>query len=218
MNPILLQPFLKRVVRGDCIEVMRRLPAACIDLVITDPPYLVRYRSRDGRSVPNDDNQRWLLPAFREVARVLKPDSFCVSFYGWSRADCFLQAWRGCGLYPVGHFVWTKRYASRESFTRMQHEQAYLLAKGRPARPRSPLPGVLPWEYSGNQLHPTQKPVGALVPLIETFSEPKAVVLDPFAGSGSTGVAARIAGRHFVLIEQDWQYHQTASERLNRRR
>jgi DNA modification methylase len=49
--------------------------------VLTDPPYICRYRARDGETVANDDNAAWLEPAFREMYRVLKDGSFCLSFY-----------------------------------------------------------------------------------------------------------------------------------------
>jgi DNA modification methylase len=110
MNTI--NTFLNRIICGDCIEVMREMPSASVDFVVTDPPYLVNYRSRDGRRYPNDDNDRWLRPAFAEVARVLKHDRFCVSFYGWNKADRFLAAWKAAGLQPVGHLVWAKDYHS----------------------------------------------------------------------------------------------------------
>lgn len=207
-------PWLDRVIQGDCQQVLRQLPGACVDMVLTDPPYLVQYRDRSGRHIANDDNSRWVFPAFSELYRVLKPDSYCVSFYGWSKLGHFLTAWREVGFRPVGHFVWVKRYASCMRHTRMMHEQAYLLAKGNPALPVKPPADVLPWKYTGNRLHPTQKPVASLTPLIEAFSRPGGIVLDPFAGSGSTGVAARLCHRQFVLIEQDAGYHRAAQERL----
>jgi DNA modification methylase len=111
-----------------CIEVLKRLPRASIDLILTDPPYVVRYQDRGGRKIANDDNTHWIRPAFTELYRVLKPDRYCLSFYGWGRAGRFLWAWRECGFHPVGHFVFIKSYASRTSHTRMHHEQAYLLA------------------------------------------------------------------------------------------
>jgi adenine-specific DNA-methyltransferase len=70
------------------------------------------------------------------------------------------------------------------------------------------------WEYSGNRLHPTQKPVASLKPLIAAFTKPGAVVLDPFAGSGSTLVAARELGRQFIGIDMDAAHHRTARARL----
>jgi site-specific DNA-methyltransferase (adenine-specific) len=194
--------------------VLRHLPEAYADMVLTDPPYLVRYTDRSGRQIPNDDNSRWMFPAFSELYRVMKPDRYCISFYGWGRADRFLSIWKECGFRPVGHFVWVKRYASCMRHTRMKHEQAYLLAKGNPALPKDPPSDVLEWAYTGNRLHPTQKPVASLMPLIRAFSKPNDLVLDPFAGSGTTGVAARNCNRRYLLIEQDAGYHRTAQTRL----
>jgi site-specific DNA-methyltransferase (adenine-specific) len=145
---------------------------------------------------------------------VLKPIRYCVSFYGWSMAHRFLNVWRECGFQPVDHFVWAKRYASRVRFVQRKHEQAYLLIKGNPTLPKSPPSDVLDWKFSGNQLHPTQKPVEALLPLIQAFSGVNDVVLDPFAGSGTTGVAARQCRRRFILIEKDAEYFQAAKKRL----
>jgi adenine-specific DNA-methyltransferase len=98
------------VVQGDCLEVLRRMPAGSADFVLTDPPYLVRYRSRDGRRIQNDADGSWLLPAFREIFRVLRRDSFCISFYGWSQADKFIAAWRRAGFHLAGHLTFPKSY------------------------------------------------------------------------------------------------------------
>ena len=211
-----LDRFTNRMLHGDCLQLLRCLPDECADLVLTDPPYLVRYKDRAGRSIANDDNTRWMFPAFAEMFRVLKPNSYCVSFYGWSKADLFLSVWRECGFYPIGHFVWVKRYASCVRHNQMKHEQAYLLAKGNPPPPKHPPADVLPWKYTGNRLHPTQKPVCSLTPLIEAYTRPGALVVDPFAGSGSTGVAAMLCRRRCLLIEKDAAYCQAASTRLDR--
>ena len=64
---------------------------------------------------------------------------------------------------------------------RYQHEQAYLLAKGDVVPPTDPLSDVMDFPYSRNRLHPTQKPVQALEPLIRAFCKPDGIVLDPFA-------------------------------------
>jgi len=205
-----------RIIHGDCLHELRKLPNDSVDLVLTDPPYAVRYEDRSGRSLANDDNTRWIYPAFAELYRVLKPDTYCVSFYGWSKIDRFFAAWREIGFYPVGHLVWVKQYASSARHVRMRHEQAYLLAKGNPKLPASPPSDVLEWIYTGNRLHPTQKPVSGLIPLIQSLTQRGDVVLDPFAGSGSTGVAAVRCNRRFVLIEKDAAYHRIASERIRR--
>jgi adenine-specific DNA-methyltransferase len=208
-------PQANPVILGDCTQVLRQMPSESVNMVLTDPPYLVNYRDSSGRSIANDDNTRWMFPAFSELYRVLKPNSYCVSFYGWSKADRFLSVWRECGFRPVGHFVWVKRYASCVRHSQKMHEQAYLLAKGEPQFPANPPADVLPWKYTGNRLHPTQKPICSLTPLIEAYSKPNETILDPFAGSGTTGAAARLCHRRFILIEKDANYHRAAAARLN---
>lgn len=199
---------------GDCVKLLRDIPSGKIDLVVTDPPYITNYKSRDGRSVANDNTEAWLKPAFAQIGRVMKPDSFCVSFYGWHKVDKFMEAWRGAGLYPVGHIVWIKSYASKKAKVAYRHESAYLLAKGRP-EPKEIIDDVLEWKYSGDTLHPTQKPVSALEPLIRAFSERGDMVLDPFCGSGSTLVAAKRLGRRCIGIDLVEQYCKTALKRLS---
>lgn len=208
--------FVDKIICGDCLEVMKELPSNSVDFVLTDPPYLVNYRSRDGRSYANDNpkHAEWLEPVFQQVFRVLKHNRLMVCFYGWNRADRFLGAWKSAGFYPVGHFVWVKRYHSKELFVRYSHECAYLLAKGRPAKPRIMLRDVLDWRYTGDILHPTQKPVMAILPLINAFSQYRDIVLDPFAGSGTTAFAAAKLGRRYIGIEINTKYYRIARERL----
>ena len=212
-----MKPLRIKTINGNCIDVLKNAPDKRVDFVLTDPPYLVNYRSRDGRQIAKDRQSDWLSPAFSEIARVLKSGRYCVCFYGWNKADLFLAAWKSAGLHPVAHFVWHKGYASAQKFVRSTHECAYLLTKassGKPMRPNVLLNDVLPWSYSGNTLHPTQKPLTALEPLIEAFSSPGDVVLDPFMGSGSTGEAAIRHGRNFVGIELEEEYHRIATRRL----
>jgi adenine-specific DNA-methyltransferase len=208
------QNFANRIISGDCLTILPEFATGSIDFVLTDPPYLAHYRDRSDRTVINDDRNGWLTPAFAEIYRVLKPDRFCVSFYGWSQVDRFFAAWRAAGFRPVGHLVWPKRYVSGQRFLGYCHEQAYLLGKGNPSLPIAIIPDVLQWRYTGNRLHPTQKPVPSLKPVIEAFTEPGDIVLDPFAGSGSTLLAAKILGRRYIGIELDAEYVKTAKRRL----
>ena len=202
------------IINGDCLRVMPRISAGGINFILTDPPYITRYQDRAGRSIQNDDNATWLLPAFAEMYRVLARNSFCVSFYGWPQADLFIGAFRAAGFRIVGHLVFPKRYTSASRHLRYQHECAYLLAKGYPNEPEYPIGDVIDFVYSGNRLHPTEKPISALLPLVETFSTYNGLVLDPFAGSGSTLHAAKSLGRRYLGIELDAKYHALAVDRL----
>ncbi|MBE0626445.1 MAG: DNA methylase [Burkholderiales bacterium] len=201
------------IIQGDCLDILPTLPTESVGLVVTDPPYLVRYRDRSGRTVRNDDNPG-VLAAFTDIYRLLKPDSLCISFYGWNSVDAFFAAWRGAGFRPVGHIVWPKDYASSRRYLQACHEQAYLLAKGTPRIPAEPVKDVQSWEYTGNRAHPTEKAVSVLKPLISCFSSPGDLVLDPFAGSGSACVAAALSGRRYLGIELEARYCEHARRRL----
>ncbi len=106
--------------------------------------------------------------------------------------------------------------SAHSRFFNYRHEQAYLLAKGRPPLPRQPLADVMDMPYSGNKLHPTQKPVEALASLVRSFTLPGELVLNPFAGSGSSCAAVMLTDRRYIGIELDAEYFHQASARLER--
>ncbi len=203
------------VISGDCLRILPQLDAGSVDFVLTDPPYLVRYKDRAGRTIRNDDRHSGqVLDAFNDVYRALKPNSLCVSFYGWNRVDAFFTAWKGAGFTPVGHLVFSKTYASAQGFLRYAHESAYVLAKGRPELPADPISDVQPWHYSGNHGHPTEKSVETLKPIMEAFTKPGDLVLDPFAGSGSSLITAALLQRRYIGIELEEKYCVLARRRL----
>ncbi len=121
---------LNEVNCGDSKTVLKTYESECVDLVVTDPPYLVNYRDRAGRTLKSDDNADGVLPVFNEIARVMKQDSLCISFYGWNAISEFSNKWREVRLKPVGHIVWQKPYVSNKRYVSYAHESAYILAKG----------------------------------------------------------------------------------------
>jgi adenine-specific DNA-methyltransferase len=110
--------------------------------------------------------------------------------------------------------VFAKNYASSSRYLEARHECAYLLAKGRPALPAVTSSDVRGWDYTGNRLHPTQKPVAPLRELIEAFCPSGGLVLDPFMGSGSTLIAAKSVSRDYLGIELDEGHVTTTLNRL----
>lgn len=63
---------MSRFILGNCIDVMRGFPDRAVDLIVTDPPYLVGFKDRSGRSIAGDKTDEWLAPATLEMYRVLK--------------------------------------------------------------------------------------------------------------------------------------------------
>lgn len=204
-----------QIIEGDAAQVLKTIPEGTIDLVVTDPPYLVNYQDRTGRSLRNDDNPAGVLPVFEPMARAMKQNSYAICFAGWSALPQFTQSWDAAGLRIVSQIVWQKQYASRKGYTEYRHESAYVLAKGNPTKPAQPLQSVLDWVYSGNRRHPTEKAVEIIAPLIRCFSKQGNLVCDPFSGSGSTSVAAALNGRDYLGIELDAQHVATAQTRLS---
>jgi len=207
--------YVNKAIHGECIDVLGRFPARSIDCIITDPPYLVNFVDRSRRAFQNDNphDGHWLLPAYQQMYRVLKNDSFCVSFYGYTRAEWFLSAWREAGFRIEEHLTFIKHYPSSTGQLARHHEQAYVLSKGKP-KVSTTIRNVIEFPYSGNKYHPSQKPIEALLPLVTAFSKPKDIVCDPFMGSASTCIAAQQTGRRFIGIELDRTYYDMAMQRL----
>ena len=203
---------------GDCREILNHIQSESIDLVLTDPPYLVSYRGRFGSDwgeIHGDSDPSWVAPVFLDIWRVLKPDSLCLTFYGWPHAETFLGAWKLIGFRPVSLLVLVKDNWGLGHFSRSQHETAYLLAKGHPRKPPVAISDVLEWENPVPQLHPNQKPLGAFSKLVATYSADDSFILDPFCGSGTTLLSARAFGRRAVGIEIEERYCEVAALRLS---
>ncbi len=205
-----------QIICGDSKNILSKFKSETIDLVITDPPYLCNYIDRTGRSVANDtnSNSKSVLDVFDEVYRVMKPNSYCISFYGWNAIHQFAKKWHEVGFKSVGHIVWVKEYASSIGFTKHMSESAFVLIKGNPAKPQQPISNVQEWHYTGNKSHPTEKSVSIIAPLVKAFSKAGNIVLDPFSGSGTTAVAAALNDRDYIGIELEEKYCHLAQNRL----
>lgn len=216
-----MTPYYERdgivIYHADARDVLPTIDPSSVDLVLTDPPYLVAYEGRWGSEwgqIENDDNDAWLLPAFRGIYAALKDDGICVSFYGWPQVDTFMAAWRECGFRPVSHMVWVKNVWGLGYYTRGQHEPLFVLAKPDTKKPERAISDVIHFQRVPNPVHPNEKPVGALVPVIEAFCPPGGLVLDPFMGSGPVAKACQQLGRRYIGIELKEEHCVTAVRRL----
>ncbi len=220
MNPYYEQDGIT-LYHGDCRDVLRGIPPQSANMALTDPPYLVGYKGRWGSrqgAIAGDAEASWLAPVFVELWRVLVRDALCFTFYGWPHADAFMTVWKLIGFKPISQIVCVKNVWGLGYFTRNQHECAYLLAKGKPPKPTKAISDVLPRKRVRKAQHPNQKPIEPIARLVEAYTARSDCIIDPFAGSGTTLLAARMLGRRAIGIELEERYCEIAAERLRKMR
>ena len=204
---------LVRIYQGDARTFLAGLPDRCVDLVLTDPPYVFdrggTYFREWFADLPDD---AWP-EVLRECYRVLREDRHTYVICDRRTEDVFARAAELAGFRYLRTIIWNKGTpALGQGVYRSQYELVLLLGKGtRPGNSRK-LGDVLTYPRVMTRGHyPTEKPVELLKTLIEQSTHAGEVVLDPFCGSGSTGRAAREVGRRGLLCDLDAA---TAARRL----
>ena len=211
-----------KLYKGDCLEVMDKLikQNVKVDVIITDPPYGMNYKSNYRKEkyekISNDNDLSFLDDFFQKCDKLLKDDTHIYCFCSWHHIDKFKIAFeKYFTLKNV--IVWEKNNTSMGDLKGSyapKHELILFGHKGRRLRNGKRLPDVLQANRTGNKLHPTQKPVSLLQIFIYQSSNENEIILDPFMGSGSTGVACLNTNRKFIGIELDEKYFNIAKNRL----
>jgi SAM-dependent methyltransferase len=210
------------VVCGDCRELLPKLTGKSVDAVIFDPPWGMNYEhdeKRERNSTP-EAYWAWFEPIFKETMRVLKPGGLWAC---WQSHVYFPHFWQWFGT-DIRIFAACKDEVRQRDGRSYGWEPVVFLWKAgpRPMYPygrREPLDHfVADWKaHLGNKLasqHPCPRPVDVLEAIIDNYTLPNALILDPMAGSGSTCVAAARTGRGFLGIELNGQYAALARKRL----
>lgn len=205
---------------GDCLERMKEIPDGSVDMVLTDPPYGMafqsNYRNERYSKIKNDKDLNWLNVLADELFRVASDNTAHYVFCSFHNVDKFKQALEK--KFKIKNMlVWEKNNTSmgdlKADFA-PKYEMIIFIQKGRRLINGKRDPNILKFSRTGNKLHPTQKPVDLLQYLLEKFSDEGATILDPFMGSGSTGVACVNTNRKFIGIELDQGYFEIAKQRI----
>lgn len=226
---------------GDSLDMLQGLAEASVDAVITDPPYSSGGAFRGDRAMDtktkylssgsgNHDktqdfggdnrDQRsfhfWSALWAAAALRVAKPGAPALLFSDWRQLPIstdYLQAggWVWRGIVP-----WAKKTA-RPQMGRFSAQCEYVIWGSAGPMPLERgvgcLPGFYEFAYPSDREHITQKPVDLMRAMVEVC-EPAGTVLDPFMGSGTTGVAAVESGRCFIGCEQNPEYFSIACRRI----
>lgn len=230
------------IIHGEALATMRQLPAAHFDALITDPPYCTggtyssdrtsrtaqqKYVSSasTARGLPDfggdQRDQRsftlWCTLWLSEALRLVRPGGQALVFTDWRQLPSVSDAIQAAGWRWRGIVVWAK--TSSRPQPGFRNEAEYLMWASHGTLDRDHQPPCLPGVYTvgsarGRQRqHITAKPVELMRCLVRTVPT-HGRILDPFAGSGTTGVAALLEGRRFLGIEAAAAYVQIATTRL----
>jgi site-specific DNA-methyltransferase (adenine-specific) len=225
-----------KIILGDCFDNLSKIEDNTIDLIAIDPPYEISYENLDwDKKVLNWNILR------DEFFRILKPTGNLIIFQGWSNVSetkkileekFILKNWivwdrikgRGANTNMVStreDILWLvkgKDYTYNKIYSTIKKKTGGLGAKnGQECRALSnvwtDISPIVPWSKERVK-HPTQKPLQLMERIITIFSNENDLVLDCFAGSGSTGVASKNLNRNFIIIEKDENYHSIIIDRL----
>ncbi|MGI8553232.1 MAG: DNA-methyltransferase [Dehalococcoidia bacterium] len=244
-------PPENEIILGDCLEVMRGWPDACIDHCIADPPFNISRERGLGWAFSShvtmqeqwdrfgdDDFYRFNLEWLREVCRVLRPNGNLFVFgtyhniyllgfllrYVLERRVNNSIVWYKPNAQPnitartltesTEQIIWavneSPAKARRWTF---DYWHAKELADGRQMRNLWQFPVTARRERRHGK-HPSQKPLALLERIVEIATRPDELLLDPFGGAGTLGLAAERLGRRWLLIESVPEYAEIAAKRL----
>jgi len=187
------EQHINTIICGDCLQVMADWPGGCANLVLTDPPY------------PDYSEEKFRFNYKDGTVNILE-NFICRQFVFWSaKADFPLD-------YTATH-IWDKTTRCRSEYERIFERQG-----GRKQK-------MFRYHCISNKIdaqlmkdiftnHPTQKPIRLLLDMVARYSKPNDLILDPFCGSGTTCVAAKMLGRRFIGIDISSEYCEIARQRL----
>lgn len=210
---------------GDCLEIMPQLPPLSLDCVIADPPYSLNTKSAHGgegklsKWADLCNSAFWYTAWLTAARRLLRTSGGLWAFLNWRSMVTFQKAACDARWDIESLLVWNKLWIGPGGHRglRPSYELVALWAGEGFAIPDRGIADIRECLWSANKPsgHPAEKPVALVSWLIGISSAMDAVVLDPFMGSGTTGVACVQTGRKFIGIEIDPGYFEIAVKRIS---
>ena len=221
----------------DYKNILKQLPDNSVDLIITDPPYKTTKRGiskntntgglvrselgKQGKIFEHNDVPiKVFVP---ELYRVLKEGSHCYIMTNHVNLQEMLNTCTESGFHFIKCLIWDKGNKIMGQCYMSQFEYILFLRKGKHKKINNcgtsdilSIPNKKTKDENGKNLHDTEKPVDLMKILVENSSNESDLVLDPFMGIGSTGLACLNTDRKFIGIELDEKYFNIAKERLSK--
>ena len=219
---------LNKIYNTDCLEFMRSMPDNCVDLVVTDPPYLIDYKSgfrKDkthdfASTIQNDDNPDLIREYIKECYRIMKQNTAMYMFCSQDKNDFFKKELEKY-FNIKNQIIWVKNNHTAGDLTSQfgkAYEIIFLVNKGEAPFVGKRLTDV--WHCDrivGNrQKHQNQKPINLIKQCLLKHSLDGDIVFDGFMGSGTTAVACKELNRNFIGCEIEAKYCEIAEKRLRK--
>lgn len=224
---------MHKLINGDCLETLKKMPNESVNLIVTDPPYPVTSRGSAGNSggmLQKDINKKGKVFAHNnidcseyapEFYRVLKDGSHCYVMTNHINLINMLNTFTENGFHFIKSLIWDKGNKIMGQYYMSQFEYILFFRKGKGVKINNcgtsdiiSVPNKKQKGEDGKNLHDTEKPVGLMDVLIKNSSKEGDLVVDPFMGIGGTGVSAVGLNRSFIGIELDDGYFDIAKSRI----
>lgn len=217
----------------DSIKYMKTLPSESISLIVTDPPYKITARGSSGTMggyIVNDLSKKGNIFEHNDIKisdyapefyRLLKDGSHCYVMTNHINLIEMLNTFTECGFHFIKSLIWDKGNKISGQYYMTQFEYILFFRKGRGIPINncgtSDILSIPIKKLKNNSinLHDTEKPVELMKILIANSSKELDVVLDPFMGIGSTGIACKQLNRNFIGCEIDKKFYDIANRRFN---
>ena len=225
-----------KLYNADCLEVFKTIPDNSVDLLLTDPPYNVSrpddiftsmmWACRQGMTFGDWDKNFDVIGWIEPASKTLKENANVVIFNSWENLSVIKEECERNHISVKRCLVLNKANPAPFNRDRMfVNDVEFALwgvynSKDKPTKwvfnRENPVEKcVINTTVQSSKLHPTMKDLKVIGKLVRLLSLPGGVVLDPFLGSGTTGVACQHLGREFIGIEIDEKYYNIAKERIN---
>lgn len=211
----------------DVLEVVKEIKNESIDMIFTDPPYLINYKTNHRKNkkhkfckeIEGDNNVLLIDNFIKEAYRILKNDTAMYICCSWKTSDIFKSLLIKHEFKIKNQIIWVKNNWTAGDLKGQfgqQYEIVFLAVKGKPKFNGKRITDV--WNFnrvSGNkQLHQNEKPVELVELCIQKHSKENDLVFDGFAGVGTTGIACKKLNRKYILCEIDKEYFNIMKNRL----
>lgn len=214
-----------KIIHGDCLEELKKLPSNSIDLVLTDPPYKISQNYGSGVDADNLRNVASILRVFPEIERVLKDGRFLVCFYDNRILPFLFEAIKGTELvYRKSIYLYRRWGNAHRWMGWMQTTDPvcfFVKGHGKPFYENN-IKGIVKHDCyvkdkpeSENTEHPAQKPLQLIEDIINWCSNEGDLVLDPYMGSGTTLIGCKNLNRSFIGYEVEKKYIDLIKNRIS---